>query len=249
MTLNEISSAIRNHLSDGLRNLPNYAYSLIQLEDEIELERATIMKKLSMIDMMALKMQFAQTINCLTLDCEELERCCNVSSGNNVLHFKIPQLSDLAMDPVLFLGTPNRQYSFKVYTGQMDWQNNRYNPYLNKRPYVWIDTSTENPFDYNRLDPLFNPDMMPKAGSFQDAFVFNPPTSQLKYLSITAIFNNPMDVGVYSCNATCRDEQYPVADWVIQEIIGNITARWIEYYRKLNVSPIQLVNNQTNPFN
>ena len=64
-------------------------------------------------------------------------------------------------------------------------------------------------------------------------FYFNPPTNVTKYLSVSAIFSNPMEVNLYSCcSYNYEEDRFPCPDYIVQQIINNITSRWASlYYR------------------
>lgn len=76
MNIKALSSAIYNDIVAGLSGYEaSMNMSLEQLEDEIIQVRLEIIKKYAMKNLIP-KKDLYQSINCIQLDCETLDKCC-----------------------------------------------------------------------------------------------------------------------------------------------------------------------------
>ena len=85
----KLASAIYNDIVSGLRGYHhNPSMSLEQLEDEVVEERLGIIKEYSLKGVLPIK-DLLTSINCIPVDCKDLDRCsCNYSYvGTPVAHF------------------------------------------------------------------------------------------------------------------------------------------------------------------
>lgn len=214
-TLLGIASAIKNNLEAGLKGTANYSFSMEQLEYEVISTRNAIIKQLDTQGILD-KTEFVQEINCIPVDCEKLSLCCDVNTKTTTLHFELPIFTHIE-----YVGTPNRDKPFKIYNNSNFIYNKFRNSKLNKRPYVSM-----------RINE-----------GIQHGFLFNPPTSNIKYVSVSGILSNPLDVNKYSCcNYNPREDKFPAPDYVITQIIDTMTSKWSSWYYRFNNSKS---NNQT----
>lgn len=91
--IEKLASAIRNDVIGGLRGYhTNLSMSLEQLMDEIVDERLQILKEYSLKGVLPVKDLYL-SINCIPVDCKDLERCRCVSDtecATVTAHFEIP---------------------------------------------------------------------------------------------------------------------------------------------------------------
>jgi hypothetical protein len=92
--ISKLASAIRNDIVGGLRGYhSNMSMSLEQLEDDIIDTRLQILKEYSLQGVLPVKDLYV-TINCIPVDCKDLERCSCISNdpcfSTPVAHFEIP---------------------------------------------------------------------------------------------------------------------------------------------------------------
>ena len=88
----KLASAIYNDIVSGLRGYSsNPTISLEQLEDDIIDERLQIIKEYSMKGLIP-KRDLLLSINCINVDCKDLENCTcsNSINGTPTFHFEIP---------------------------------------------------------------------------------------------------------------------------------------------------------------
>lgn len=212
-TLRKIATAINNHIAAGLKQTNNEPFSIEQLEDEVIAERNRIIKQLEMSGKLDLR-SLIQPINCLPVDCDNLSLCCGIETYDKKLHFKIPKLSTFTTSPIKFIGLTDRSKEFRFSIGGT-WQNQTGGRYTKHLPYVWI------------------------ASNLQDGFIFNPPTDNIKMISIDAVWETPSDLVPYACCETDIDTGIP--QWMASEIIDKLTIRFAQNYYRTNYRP----NDQT----
>ena len=73
-----LSSAIYNDIVVGLRGYHvNHSISLEQLEDDVVATRLAVIKEYSLKGILPIK-DLLESINCISVDCKDLDRCkCN----------------------------------------------------------------------------------------------------------------------------------------------------------------------------
>lgn len=215
-SLDRIVHAVKNNLEAGLKTTANYTFSLEQLEEIIIAERNFLIKQMELQGMAVDYTEMLQEINCIELDCESLDLCCDHKTRNTTLHFKLPKYN-----VVDYIGLTNQDFPFKVYNNI----GSKYNKYrvssLAKRPYVQIRN----------------------FGGQVHGFLFNAPTPNLKYISARLVLDNPLSVNEYSCCVLDREnDRFPIPDHMVTQIIDGITQKWANYMYKftgINFANIQ----------
>lgn len=218
-----LASAIQNDVYSGLRGYhENISMSIEQLEDEIVQERLAVIKELTLKNALPIR-DLLLSINCITVDCKDLERCtaCHKLGGfkgTPTAHFEIPQLiTDFDGLGIDFIGTIDRTQSFTVYTSLSSAARHKYRKRRANQPYVYIDTT---PNEHNMFD----------------CFIFNAPFIQ--YVTVVGVFKDLRQVEQSDC---CLDLTYNFSsiDSTVQQ---RLTEKKIKYYRQL--SPPLIPNNQ-----
>lgn len=223
MTLNEITSTIRNKVHDGLDGaLANNAMSLEQLEEEVDLAYAFFVNKYIMNGAKLNKKYLMQSLNTVKLECRDLSggdlNCGNhLLSGDQVPSIKIPMIMSTPDDSgIEFVGLVNKQEDFKVYYNISDIENHFYRVRTAHRPFIWVDLTTDSQglitlylFNFGKHNPL-------------------------KYLSVRAMFEHP--ARVTALNPTYGDLEYPAPLHMQKAIVDQLVNEYINSYRKLNVS-------------
>jgi hypothetical protein len=208
MTLEQMTSMIEQRLRNGFRGSNvNHSYNLQQIEDDIHLMKNFIVTDRLKKGLIDISI-LTQSINCIELVCDDIAQCCNIQTGETYLKFTVPDLMNL--DSILYVGTVNRQYPFKHgYNNQRIY--NKYTP-SGKEPYVWW-------------------------SDFKTGWLFNPPTKNIKFISVEAVFKNPYDVFQYECCKLKPGEEprYPVSDDIIKLIIDELVKQYVNDYRRLNM--------------
>jgi hypothetical protein len=210
--LNEIASAIYNHINAGLKGTGNEPYSIEQLADEVLVERAWILKQQEMAKQLV-KRNYIQSINCVPVDCSSIADCCGVETFDKKLHFRIPKpLSTLYEEPIVYVGPVDRSTSFNIIRGPS-----------------WEPIVKYTKFNKNKTSVWFLPNK-------QDGFIFNPPTDDLAFVSVDAMFDNPTELSDYAC---CPAEtlNLEIPQWMISQIIDKLTQRFTQNYYKLQYKP------------
>lgn len=216
-TLNAIAYAIKNNLEVGLKTTANFPFSIDQLEAEILTTRSNLLEQLEVNRAEGLN-EFYQEINCIPLDCKDFGLCCERSTKQPSLHFEAPVF--MAHN---YTGLATQTSPFNVYlSGNNSHIYQKYRSrYTAERPYVVY-----------RLHQ-----------GVMHGFVFNPPTPNLKVISLRAIFENPYDINKYECcNFNSRVDRFPAPNFIIQQIIDTITNKWASWYYRFQG---QAANTQT----
>lgn len=223
MTLNEITAAIRNRVSDGLSgNISNQAYSIKQLEEEVDLERSAYIQKHIDSGRKLNPNYMYQSVDGMHVTCMSLAQNspCGFAAqaGAGVPAVKIQPIAATMDDSAVeYFGLMNKQEDFIVYFDTDSVQNHKRRIRTRNRPFIWIDTAADS-------DGLMTAYLL-NAGKH-----FN-----LKYLSIRAIFEHPSRVGADNPNA--NDKEYPAPGHVQNAIIDALTEKYIRYYRQMNIMP------------
>lgn len=215
-SLAKIVSAVKNNLEAGLKTTGNYNFSLEQLEHLVIAVKNFLYRQAELQGTLD-KSSMYQEINCIKLDCENLELCCKVDTKNPVLHFVLPQYLDIDI-----ISSVDRQHQFNVYKDTMWNYNHHRHPSLIKRPYVWL---------------------RQYRGEVH-GFLFNPPSDNLEYISATLILENPLEINKYNCcELNPEYDRFPIPQEFVNQIINEITNNWASWYYRFNST--NKPNNQT----
>ena len=212
MTLTQMATAVRNHVVDGLKGVSYTAFSMEQLKDEILLTAQTVLLEFSKQGILDLE-SYSQKIDGIKLSCDDLLDRCEIESDICKPHFQIPELNLTAIRPIKYIGTVDTKMTFKVYLDR-DYRFHQYRLATAKAPFAWVSTTRNS------------------AGLF-DVFLFNMSAySDLKFITIDAIFNNP-----YELLETEYFQQFSNSDFyapaVVQDaVITKLTEKYIKYYRQ-----------------
>ena len=223
MIYDKLASRIQNDINAGLRGThANMSLTIEQIEDEIVATRLSIIKKYQ-LQGIPMPSDLLISINCIKIDCKDIERCpvCGPSmQGKAVMHFEIPQIiTDFGIDGIAYVGSPDRQNPFLVYTSIPQWSMyHKYRKRGKNKPFIFIDTT-------------------PNESGFYDCFVFNAPL--MKTITIVALFKDLRQVEEYGC---CDDDNQTQFSFLDDEIQQTIVANKVKIFRGMNI-PV-LPNNQ-----
>jgi len=210
-TLSKIASQIKEDLEVHTKTTGNFPFSMLQLEDKVIFKRneAIITKKTNKMLDATLALQ---EINCIELDQESFDLCCDVDTKCLSAHFIIPRYIHLE-----YIGTPDREIRFKFYEDDMSKYQKYKDPRLAKRPYIR--------FRYHQ--------------GVVHGFIFNLPNKAVKKpISVSAIWENPYDVNIYSCcNFNPRETTFPVPPDMIDIIIKSVVNDVANTHYRLNYKP------------
>lgn len=210
-TEDAIVYAVKNDIEGGMRTTSDYSFSLEHLRLVVYAVRSKIIQQLKLQGALQDKLETMQEINCIELDCENFSLCKNIDSKDPALHFKIPHY--LYLDYIGLARQDGDVSEFKIHSGK----SSKYNKYRNKklveRPYVRL---------RNYANEIHG-------------FIFNPPTSNMKFLSVRGAFENPRLVNQYSCcTYNPREDRFPMPDYMVDQLIQEIVGRWSQIYKNFN---------------
>jgi len=229
MTHNELASAIRNRVSDGLSgNINNQAYSIEQLVEEIDLMRADFTHKYATQGIKLDPKHLIQEIDILKIEGRNLSDDCAIQEPcGDVPSIKIPRLMSMVNegDIIQYLGLVNMQEDFSVYFHPDDIKNHKVRIRTRKRPFAWVDLAV----DHNDKQTIWFFNMGP----------FDP----LKFVKLRAVFEQPTRVNIESPNHL--DMEYPAPLHMQNAIVDALTEKYVRYYRQMNIPPIP--NQQNDP--
>lgn len=219
---NKLASAIYNDVVSGLRGYhQNPTMSLEQLEDDIIDERLQIIKEYFMKGV-APKRDLLLSINCINVDCKDLEKCgCRSDSCDTITaHFEIPQLlTEFSGGGIEYIGTTDKSTPFIYYMNPTVMQYHKYRKRAKNKPYVYIDTT-------------------PNENNMYDCYIFNAPL--LKQVTVIGIFKDPRQLDNYGC---CSPLEVNNMTYIDAEIKKRLTEKKLRYYRQF-AAPL-LPNDQT----
>ncbi len=167
------------------------------------------------------KKDLLMSLNCLQIDCKDIERCACVSfPKRKVAHFEIPQLVlDYSNDGIEYIGSPDRSTPFIYYTNPNTFNFHQYRRRGANKPYVYIDT-------------------IPNENNMLDAFVFNAPL--LKHITIVAVFKDLRQLDEMGC---CDSMDIENISFIDNEVKKRLTEKFLRYYRA-TAAPIEPNNQQ-----
>lgn len=210
----KLASQIINDVYSGLQGLHhNLSLSVEQLEDEIVQMRLSVIKEYQLKGILPIQ-DLAYSINCLEVDCKDLERCpyCRSdAAGTLTAHFEIPQLIfDFGESAILYIGSADRQNGFPVYiSSNLTNQYQKYRRRGHNKPFVYIDPT-------------------PNENNLLDGFVFNAPF--LKSISVVGIFKDMRQLEQLGC---CEETELDNMNFIDAEVKERLTKAKIYYYRQL----------------
>lgn len=222
-TRNEISSAIKNDVTDALQGSSNFSFSMEQMEREVEMMRASIAFDISAQHKGKTLQGFYQNFNGVEVDSISLSRLEIPGLKDSTKHFKIPAIApDRGINVIDYIGGVKRlERTWKVYYDSA-YRNHKDKRAIAKKPYVYIDCTASD------------------ENGFYDAFIFNIPTN-LKKISLTGIIENTTDIEWFQNDG--GEQWFPAPEWAVKMIIERLTQKYIQMYRQAN-APIQ-ANTQT----
>lgn len=211
MTLEQISSAIYNHVVTGLAGITsNPKISLEQLQDEVIAEKNQIVREYLLKGVIKLE-ELYLAINCIEVNCDNMSKCsCLNMPGKKALHFEIPPILNLSgLASIKFVGSTDRQISYKIYTDD-SYKFHQYKKRGSDKPFVYIDTTVN-------------------SNGNMDGYIFNVP--YVKYISIVALFQDPRRLLEWDC---CNTDANTYLDmgFLTDEIIRRLTTKYITWYKQ-----------------
>jgi hypothetical protein len=222
MTHNEMASAIRNRIADGLDgNIGDQAFSLEQLYAEIDLQRADFAHKYALSKKLNPKF-LVQELPLQHLVCDNLTPAVDCvedflkDPDASIPRIEIPKVSSLfGVDPIEYIGLNNMRQSFKVYYHPNEIRTHSFRVRTGAKPFVWID-------------------LAPNINDKFDVWFFNMnPYDPLKFVKVRAIFDSPSYVDPN--NPAHLEEEYPAPAHMQMAIIDALTEKWVRYYRQLQI--------------
>lgn len=203
-TLPAIASAIKNNLTAGLKSGNNFPFSLEQLEYVVVAERNNYVVQMMRNPSFDEKFGLIQEINCIPLDCNNFSLCDKLDTKDPALHFEVPMMID-----VEYVGLATSNHPFKIYHDRGSTYNKYRNKKLVDRPYI----------RFKQYEGKMH------------GFIFNPPTSQLKFISVHGILENPRAINQFSCASwNPREDRFPAPPEMIADLINKITSDWSSWY-------------------
>lgn len=223
MTTNELVDSIRNSVTSGLQGVGNHNLSSkLVLKDAIALRNELIKKKelngILNVD------SFVQTIDAILLDNKPMSNHQTIHSIKTYKHCEIPRLVlGQISDNIVHIGDIDKSDSIPFQLGK-NYKSFKYRPVSGSSPFIWISTS---PNENDNFDCWFI-----------SSEYFRP----LKYLSITAIFEDPIAVdeikklgakiGVGPNQKDSRE--FPAPEECQSQIIKELTSRYVQLFIKRN---------------
>lgn len=209
LSLEKIVDIITNSVMGGLTAITNFSFSKEQISDEVIINCNRILEDIAIQGKLDPR-DLYQDINCIDLECKDISECCNLDSGENVLRsvLPIPKLANFTgIDTILYLGLVNKARNFKLTNQLISGEFNKYSfsGKLNL-PTCYIDNKYY-------------------------IIIRNPPTTNLKKVSLTAIFENPESIYQYSCMCDDNIQAFKRPQWLIDRVTNKLILDYLRYYR------------------
>lgn len=213
MTLDQITSAIRTHIGNGLKEVTNFTYSVEQIKKEIGLMRAEIILNDSKKGILKPN-HFVQKFDNRDLSLKKFPHNSVTNSLKKVWYTQIPRLAMTNDDsPITYAGPTDLSDNFKVYYDD-SYRSHQYKRVTSRSPFIYADLS----HDYT---------------NHTDLYFFNIDGSGLRKVSIRGIIADPISV-LESDGIFGEDEEFPAPQAVQNVIIKSLTSRYIDFYKRLN---------------
>ena len=220
MTLEQMASAIRNNIGQGLKEVDDFIYSIEQIKDEIAIMRNAIILEQSKAGVLNLA-HFTQSKDNIDIDLVVFP----LKSGHpskRVPHIKIPRpVMTIDNSAILYLGPADLSMDFVKYYDST-FNDHKYSRVIGNRPYCYIDLSGDS------------------EGNV-DVYIFGIESSMLSKMAVREIMDNPVAV-LESDGVFGDDEEFPSPAAIQNLIIDRVTQRYIGYYK----SPTQPNEPNTN---
>lgn len=215
MTINEMASAIRNHIKDGLSGaVANYSYSIEQLQEEIILMRNKLLMERSRQGKVNLK-QYYQTMPGVILEPADISASPVLKSFKRALGFTIPRVLSTVNDDyeVILAYTLDNERSFKIYR-TTDYRDHKYRLKTKRAPFIYLDTSIDG------------------QGMIKGWLMNTTSYETIRSITLQGVFTNPLDVPGFGL-----DTEFPGTMESQNDIIAALTAQYVQYYRGMNIAP------------
>lgn len=214
MTLEDMASAIRNNIGNGLKEVSNFSYSLEQIKEEISNTRSQIILENSKAGTLN-HSYFSQRRENLVLENSVFPEEGFEESNQNVLKVMIPKLAMTGDNSsILYLGPGDMSLNVKVYYDFNQVKMHKFSRVIKNRPYAFIDLAHDSDGDV-------------------PVFVFNNSPVPFRLITVRAIFDDPVRIleedGIFA-----DSEEFPAPLAVQEMIIDRITNKYIVYYKNLN---------------
>jgi len=207
-SLNQLASIIQNSINGGY-GVINENIHINQIKDEI------IFTSRRLIDEYRRQGFFEpaeinmmyQRVDCIELICKPLTECCEGIKSER----KVLYAKIPNVIDVRYVGTIEYDTHFTI-SYQYNISSLGVGRFTKNKPIVWIRGSNE-------------------------LILFNPPTYDIKYISIDALFQDPRTLYEYSC-AECKsdNDNFPIPDKFADIITGKLIASYMNYKQ---IKPLQ----------
>lgn len=214
MELNNLVSAIYNDIVAGLSGYTSTpTISFEQLEDECIEMRSYLLKEYYLKGAINPK-DYAIALNCVDVDCADPDKCCKTKGDNTALHFEIPQLvNDLGESAIIYIGSTDRQHSFKVYMNPTSMKLHKYKGHGKDKPYVYIEP-------------------VPNKNNMFDGWIYNLPF--VKQIAVIGIFKDLRQLQQYNC---CQTPDFTDFGVISTDIKDKLVQKKLAYYRQYLQQP------------
>jgi hypothetical protein len=214
MTLEEMASAIRNHIGDGLKEVDDFSYSIQQIKDEIGTMRNRLIYDLSKAGKLD-PTQFSQKIDGESMKIEYKPFPINSTHPvKRVPCIRIPRPAMTADNSsIIYIGPADLSMDFVRYF-DASFNEHKYNRVISGRPYCFIDMGST-------LDGKV------------EVYLFGLDGSLLSNMAVRMIIGDVVGA-LESDGVFGDDEEFPAPPAIQDMIIDNISKRYVYYYRQLN---------------
>lgn len=208
-SLNQIASIIQNSINGG-HGVTNERIRFEQIKDEVILTMHRLLDEYEKSGRLTEEDidKMYQRVDCIALECKDIAECCNGVKSGQ----KVLTATIPATERIRYIGHIDNMHPYIIQKG-ITGIYATYGKYVKKKPTAWLRNATQ-------------------------LIILNPPTLQLKYITIDAIWSNPKELYQYSC-VKCGDDEatdFPISNKFADLITGKLIASYLNYGQ---VKPLQ----------
>lgn len=207
-TLTQLASIVQNAINGGF-GVINENIHIDQIKDEIIFTSRRLIDEYRRQGFFSPSElnQMYQRLDCIEVECRPLTQCCEGIQSER----KVLYAKIPPVIEVRYVGTIEYDQSF-IISEQYNLKSIGVSRFTRNKTIVWI-----------------------RRG--EELIIFNPPTYDMKYISIEALFQDPRSLYAYACSPCISDDDtFPIPDKFADIITGKLIASYFQYKQ---IKPIQ----------
>ena len=208
-SLTQLASNILNNINGGY-SVTNERFHIEQIKDDIIFTMSRLLDEYESNGKLSYLdiEKMYQVVNCIEVSCKDIAECCNGVKSGE----KVLYAKIPSTEKIKYIGHINAHKPYAIVYGNLGIYAAG-TKFLKSKPIAWIKSPTE-------------------------IIIKNPPTQQLKYITVEAIWSDFRELYDYNC-IKCKDdddEGFPISNKFADIITGKLIASYMGYGQ---IKPIQ----------